>query len=104
MDQNHLHEIYKSTVAVVFFGTPHSRADPRSLIHLIAEKVILAAGFSVNEQIVNTLLPTSERLRELHDEFGPMAHQEGWIIYSFQEQYGVPALSNKKASDFIYTD
>ena len=101
MHQGHLHEIYKATVAVVFFGTPHSGADPRSLIHHIAEKILQAAGFSVNEQIVHTLLPTSERLRELRDEFSPMAHQRGWIIYSFQEQYGVPALNNKKVSEFI---
>lgn len=102
MHQSHFHEIYQSTVAVVFFGTPHSGADPRSLIHHIAEKVIQAAGFSVNKHIVDTLLPTSERLRELRDEFSPMAHQKGWIIYSFQEQYGVPALNNKKVSEFIY--
>jgi len=74
MHQTHLHEIYQSTVAVVFFGTPHSGADPRSLIHHIAEKVIQAAGFSVNEQMVSTLLPTSKRLKELRDEFIPMAN------------------------------
>jgi len=102
--QSHLHEIYKSTVAVIFFGTPHSGADPRSLIHHIAEKVTQAAGFSVNEQIVQTILPTSERLRELRDEFSPMAHQEGWIIYSFQEQYSVLALNNKKVGDIMRTD
>jgi hypothetical protein len=49
-------------------------------------------------------LPTSERLRELRDEFSPMAHQEGWIIYSFQEQYGVSALNNKKVGDIMRTD
>jgi hypothetical protein len=102
--QSHLHKIYNSTAAVVFFGTPHSGADPRSFIHHIAEKVIQAAGFSVNEQIVQTLLPTSERLRELRDEFSPMAHQEGWIIYSFQEQYGVSALNNKKVSALMRID
>jgi hypothetical protein len=99
--QSHLYEICKSTVAVMFFGTPHSGADPRSPIHHIAAKIIQAAGFSVNEQIVDTLLPTSERLRELRDEFSPMVHQNGWIIYSFQEQYGVSVLNNKKVGEFI---
>ena len=41
-------------------------------------------------------MPTSERLRELRDEFGLLARRESWIIYSFQEQYGVEALGNKK--------
>ena len=93
---NHLRQIYESTAAIVFFGTPHGGADPRGLRELIAEKVVRAAGFTVNEQIVNTLLPTSERLRELRDEFAPMARQNNWIIYSFQEQYGVPLLNGKK--------
>jgi hypothetical protein len=101
MYQSHLHGIYESTVAVMFFGTPHSGADPRNLLHHIAEKVIRAAGVQVNEQIVDSLLPSSERLRELRDEFGPMAHQKGWIIHSFQEQYGVAALNNKKVSRLL---
>ena len=81
--QSYLYEICKSTVAVMFFGTPYGGADPRSLIHHIAAKVIQAAGFSVNEQIVDTLLPTSKRLKELRDEFSLIARQKGWIIYSF---------------------
>ena len=93
---NHLHQIYQSTAAIMFFGTPHGGADPRGLRELIAEQVVRAAGFTVNEQIVNTLLPTSERLRELRDEFVPMARQNNWIIYSFQEQYGVQLLSGRK--------
>lgn len=93
---NHLRQIYESTAAILFFGTPHGGADPRGLLEHIAEKVVKVAGFTVNEQIVNTLLPTSERLRELRDEFAPMARQNNWIIYSFQEQYGVPLLNGKK--------
>lgn len=92
----HLRQIYESTAAVIFFGTPHGGADPRGLLQHIAERVVRAAGFTVNEQVVNTLLPTSERLRELRDEFAPMARQNNWIIYSFQEQYGVQLLNGKK--------
>ena len=94
----HLHQIYECTAAIVFFGTPHGEADPRRLLQLIAEKTIRAAGFTVNEQIVNTLLPSSERLKELRDEFGPMARTKSWTIYCFQEQYGVPLLGGKKVS------
>ncbi|KAJ9648449.1 hypothetical protein H2199_001304 [Coniosporium tulheliwenetii] len=61
--QNHIHTIYESTSGIIFFGTPHGGADPRGLLQHIAERVIRAAGFTVNEQIVNTLLPSSERLR-----------------------------------------
>lgn len=94
---NNLHQIYESTAAILFFGTPHGGADPRGLLEHIAERAIKAAGFKVNEQIVNTLLPTSERLRELRDEFTPMARHKEWIIYSFQEQYAVQLLRDQKA-------
>ena len=85
----------------MFFGTPNGGADPCGLLELIAEKVVRAAGFTVNEQIVNTLLSTSERLRELRDKFAPMARQNKWIIYSFQEQYGVKLLNGKKVRAFL---
>lgn len=93
---HHLRQIYNSTAAIMFFGTPHGGADPRGLLQHVAEKVFRAVGFTVNEQIVNALIPTSERLRELRDEFAPMARQKNWIIYSFQEQYGVQLLNGKK--------
>jgi len=93
----HLRGICESTSGIFFFGTPHGGADPRGPIQHIVEKCIRAVGFTVNEQIVNTLLPSSERLRELREEFVPMARQNNWIIYSFQEQYGVKALNGNKA-------
>ncbi|PSN73262.1 ankyrin [Corynespora cassiicola Philippines] len=94
--QAHLRTLFDATAGVVFFGTPHGGADPRSFVHRVAEKIIKAAGFSVNDQIVQTLLPSAERLRELRDEFGPMAQRQSWIIHSFQEQLGVSALGGLK--------
>lgn len=96
--QAHLQDIFESTRGIIFFGTPHSGADPRGILQHVAEKVIKIMGFTVNEQIVNTLLPTAERLRELRDEFGPMVLEQDWRIHSFQEQLGVPALSGLKVS------
>jgi hypothetical protein len=90
-------------MGIVFFGTPHSSADPRGILQRIAEKLIKALGFSVNEQIVNTLLPSAERLRELRDEFGLMAQERNWIIYSFQEQFGAAALNGDKVSALIFS-
>ncbi|KAI1124260.1 hypothetical protein F5Y10DRAFT_269248 [Nemania abortiva] len=91
-----LHSIADSTRGIIFFGTPHGGADPRSFLLRIAERAVKAAGFSVNEKIVSTLLPSSERLRELRDDFGPLAIKYNWIIHSFQEQYGLAILGGKK--------
>lgn len=89
-------QIYESTTAVMFFGTPHGGADPRGSREKIVERVVRAAGFSVNEQIVNALLPNSERLQELRDTFAPMARASDWLVFSFQEQLGTPLLGGEK--------
>lgn len=93
--------IHESTVSIMFFGTPHGGADPGGLRKLVVEKVARAAGFSANEQIVNALLPTSERLQELRDTFSPMVRQNSWLIFSFQEQYGLRLLGDQKARKFL---
>ncbi|KAH0536252.1 hypothetical protein FGG08_006859 [Glutinoglossum americanum] len=92
----HLQHIFGSTMGIMFFGTPHGGADPRGILQRIAEEAIKALRFSINEQIVNTFLPSAERLRELRDEFGSMAQEQNWTIHSFQEQFGVTALNGDK--------
>ncbi|RYP68486.1 hypothetical protein DL771_006638 [Monosporascus sp. 5C6A] len=94
--QSHFHNVFSSTIGIVFFGTPHGGADPRGFLRDVAETLFRAAGFSVNDQIVNTLLPSSERLRELRDEFGPIAHEQNWMIHSFQEESGIKYLNGRK--------
>jgi len=94
----HLYSVFNSTTGVVFFGTPHGGADPRGVLQHVAEKLVRALGISVNEQIVQSLLPSSERLKELRDEFGPMASERNWMLHSFQEGLGISLLSGRKVS------
>jgi hypothetical protein len=93
---NHLYSIYDATAGLVCFGTPHCGADPRGLIHHVAERVLRVAGFTVNDQLLDSLLPSSERLRELRDEFSRMSREKNWVLYSFQEQYGLKILNGDK--------
>lgn len=58
-----------STSGIVFFGTPHRGADPRGFLQHVAERAVRTAGFTVNQKVFDTLLPDSERLKELLDEF-----------------------------------
>lgn len=92
----HLRKVCESTTGIVFFGTPHGGADPRNLLLKVAESLFKAFGAQVNDHIVNALLPSSERLRELRDEFSPIAFERGWAVHSFQEQYGIRWLNGKK--------
>ncbi|KAK7973104.1 hypothetical protein PG988_007238 [Apiospora saccharicola] len=99
LGQSHLNSVFSSTTGIIFFGTPHGGSDPRGIVQSVAERLIKAVGFTVNQQIVDTLLPSSERLRELRDEFSPLASQQGWAVHSFQEQMGVKLLSGRKVVD-----
>lgn len=96
MGHSHLDNVFTATVGIIFFGTPHRGSEPRGLIKSIAESLAKILGYRANEQIIDTLLPTSERLRELRDEFGPLAHRRGWMIHSFQEQLGIAVLNGDK--------
>lgn len=93
---SHLRSIYDATIALLFFGTPHSGADPLGLVHRIATAAGRLIGFNVNDQLVSSLLPSSERLRELREEFGGISRTKNWMLYSFQEQYGLKVLNGDK--------
>ncbi|KAK4205113.1 hypothetical protein QBC40DRAFT_261106 [Triangularia verruculosa] len=92
----HLRTVSECTAGLMFFGTPHPGANPRGILRSVAEGLAKVLGFRINEEIMETLLPTSERLRELRDEFGPLAQFRGWRIHSFQEQIGLQALNGDK--------
>ncbi|KAI9890156.1 MAG: hypothetical protein M1814_004437 [Vezdaea aestivalis] len=94
--QTRFHDIYESTTGLIFTGTPHRGSDARSLMRSIAETLGILTGYSKNERLVDGLLPSSERLKELREEFSKMARTKSWEIYSFQEQYGMQALGGKK--------
>lgn len=96
LGQAHLLHVFQSTVGIIFFGTPHAGADPRGFLHKIIENLARATGITANENIVQTLLPASERLKELRDVFGPMAQEQNWAIHSFQEQFGIGILIGRK--------
>ena len=96
--QREFYSVYNSTIALIFFGTPHRGAEPQGLVRNVAETMIRAAGFSPNDTLINGLLPNSERLKELREEFSKMLQSKRWKVYSFQEQYGLPFLNGKKVS------
>lgn len=101
VERSHLRNIFESTEGIIFFGTPHGSAGPCRFIQRVAESVFKAAGFSANNKVVDSLLPSSERLRELREDFGPMACRQGWIIHSFQEQIGVRSLGWRKVVEDV---
>jgi hypothetical protein len=91
-----LRQIFEYTLGVIFFGTPHSGADPRSVAHRVVFSLAKGVGFKVNESIVESLFPSAEYLKQLRDEFRRMVEKREWLVHSFQEQYGMSGLFGKK--------
>ncbi|KAK3951352.1 hypothetical protein QBC32DRAFT_371210 [Pseudoneurospora amorphoporcata] len=81
-------DVFRSTVAIMFFGTPHRGADPRSFFHRILSVFALRLGVDVNAHIVDDLMPNVNNLhKQLSlDDFKTLAAQRGWIVYTFQEE------------------
>jgi hypothetical protein len=92
----HLRDIFLSTTGIIFFGTPHRGADPRGFLQHVAERAVRAAGFTVNQKVFETLLPNSERLKELLDEFPLLVNKMKLNIVSFREMHGMTVLGGKK--------
>jgi ankyrin repeat protein len=97
----HLRDVYTSTVGLIFFGTPHGGADPRGFLHHVLQRLAGILTIRMDEKIFNELLPSSARLKELREEFNPKMVERQWIIHSFQEADGVPALNGVKVVDDV---
>lgn len=92
------HQILLSTRAVLFFATPHRGANPRGLLEHALISILTAVGFKYNKRVVDTLLPGGDYLRDLRDSFNVSARTFKWLIFCFQEEYGLPALRGKKVN------
>ncbi|KAK1749326.1 hypothetical protein QBC47DRAFT_153287 [Echria macrotheca] len=96
--RSYLHDIFLSTTGVMFFGTPHRGADPRAFLHHVLSISLQGLGFKVNKDIVEGLMPRAGRQPDAA-AFAEMACEQKWIVYSFQEEYGMPMLFGKKVVD-----
>jgi hypothetical protein len=98
----HIYSVVRSIVGVLFFGTPHRGAVFGRLLHRILSPLVIAAaqgvGFGLNDKVVDTLMPGGEHLREMRKALVKIARKESWIVYCFQEEYGLPEYFGKKVS------
>jgi hypothetical protein len=87
-DHQGLRDIYESTYAVIFFGTPH-RGSSYAKIGLVARNIAIAAGFDARDKIIRSLEPNSDILRILRSSFDRMVHDKAFKVHSFQEGQGL---------------
>jgi hypothetical protein len=86
-DDEDLKDIYKSTHAIIFFGTSHRGSEYASW-GLMVRKIAIAAGFDANDRIIRDLVPDSGTLEMLREEFSKMLAARAFKVYTFQEALG----------------
>lgn len=84
--------IYDSTFAIMFFGTPHRGSD-YAQIGLVAKRIAIALGFDANDANLRDLKPNSEYTTMLREEFGKLLHEKEVYIDTFQEARGYHGIS-----------
>jgi hypothetical protein len=92
-----LMDIYKSTEALLFLGTPHRGSDYAAW-GKIAERIVSAAFFDTNGKTLEHLTVNGEHLAQLAQNFEGLLYNRTFSIYSYQEAKGykgVKLLNNK---------
>ena len=86
---DHLKGPYRSTFAIIFFGTPHRGSSDAAWGEML-RRIASAAQFDTAKPILADLDPSSgsAKLDELSEAFSDMLDEKGFCIYSFQESHG----------------
>ena len=93
--QKHVHDsskldVYNSTQAIIFFGTPHKGSDDARWGLLLS--TVVSAAFDTNKTILHTLEPDDERLDKLARDFQDILHSGKLRIGSLIESAGKTGL------------
>ncbi len=84
--------LYKSTRAIIFFGTPHRGSEFSDLGETL-RRIASAVGFDTAKQNIRTLEIDSGILEECHRRFQQLQARQNIAIHTFQETQGVTGIS-----------
>jgi ankyrin repeat domain-containing protein 50 len=89
-----LADIYKSTTAILFLGTPHRGSDLAQIAKTLG-RIVAVAGFDTNTHNVKGLLPGSFELQSCHENFMRLYEKRGrnFKVRTFQEAKGMTSTS-----------
>jgi hypothetical protein len=97
-----LRDILESTIALIFFGTPH-RGGAYTNLGLTATKMAKAAGFDVYDRNIQDLKGNSPVLTLIRQGFAQLLDSDKFEVSTFQESLGYKGtgLLNGKVSRVI---
>lgn len=88
--------VYKSTQAVIFFGTPHRGSDDAKWGLIF--RAIVSTTFDTNDKILRALEPDNEVLDKLARDFQDILDEDRLRVCSFLEsagKIGLPVFNGK---------
>jgi hypothetical protein len=86
-----LQNIYNSTIAVIFLGTPH-RGSQIAPWGIIAKHIVAAVGFDTNARILRDLDMVSSALEFSKEEFSKILKLGTFQVCTFQEALGMKGM------------
>lgn len=90
-----LQNIFRFTAGIIFFGTPHAGSPGPSSLTFLFRFWYQRCWRTASDQVLRALTVTSERLKQLKEEFNPLALDQNWLLHSFQERDPEPLPSSR---------
>lgn len=99
-----LRDIYQSTYAIIFFGTPHRGSSYAQMVVWVRD-IAVAVGFDARDTLIRSLKPDAEMVLLLGDEFAQMLSDRAFKVFSFQEGQGFKGtyFLSRKVCHFLFT-
>lgn len=93
-------DIYTSTEAILFLGTPH-RGSGKAEIAEIVRKIVSVSGFDTTDQNIRALQVNSTELELIHELFMNIydLKDRRFKVLTFQEARGVAGISYLKLNE-----
>lgn len=95
-------DIYTSTEAVIFLGTPH-RGSGKAGIAEVVRKIVSVSGFDTTDKNIRALQVNSTELELIHELFMKLYEQKDrhFKVLTFQEAKGVAGISYLKLNERV---
>jgi hypothetical protein len=95
-------DIYTSTEAVLFLGTPH-RGSSKADIAEVVRKIVSVSGFDTTDKNIRALQVNSTELELIHELFMKLYEQKDrqFKVLTFQEAKGVVGISYLKLNERV---
>lgn len=95
-------DIYTSTKAILFLGTPH-RGSGKAEIAEVVRKIVSVSGFDTTDQNIRALRVNSTELELIHELFMEVYDRKDrhFKVLTFQEAKGVAGISYLKLNERV---